>query len=372
MIPAAVITVDPATGLWTASVALTNGDWLAVTTEADGHGARTPDDPRLDREQARAFADLIQQVGTIQEATDGQRFDTNVGPPARREQRLETATALPAAGRAPATTASDPTCSVVAGPHGHWYAYADDQLLGWPQSATDDIETDAPQHPTQMTDPYGAGQWYEVYDLVGDEREQVLKDLGCAPVGKFAVAPMGGIPGEGDVALFDTETEAAAHAKAAVDEMPAPTYDPSLRRVPGSKFAAVVQITEPDWGWTPYGWVDDRGEYEGGSFEESEYLWPGQVTHTNDLTQLLVAGRDAKGDHALTVTLLLDGRRDDDDSIGGMVVDLDSGARRFQLEDPQRRVLEWLDYARIQRAWLTDLRGDVVLEYPTTETLTNG
>lgn len=102
---------------------------------------------------------------------------------------------------------------------------------------------------------------------------------------------------------------------------------------------------------TPTGSViTDCGDHEG--------------TRTDDLEQLLTVGRDARGDHELAVTLLLEGRTDDDDDFGGIITALQQSARRVRVESGIERVIAWVDFARIERAWLTDLSGRTVLEYP--------
>jgi hypothetical protein len=89
--------------------------------------------------------------------------------------------------------------------------------------------------------------------------------------GKFAVLPMG--YATEDTPVYDSEDLARDAALELVPTLPAPAYDESLRTTPRAAFAAVVEITDEDWTWCPYGWVDDRGEYIAGSFEESTHLW---------------------------------------------------------------------------------------------------
>lgn len=90
-------------------------------------------------------------------------------------------------------------------------------------------------------------------------------------VGKFAALPWGHVAADDEPTLFDTEDAAAEHAAKLIATLP---DKPNHRTHAASKFVAVVEFTEGDWTWCPYGWIDDRGAYQSGTFEESLYLWP--------------------------------------------------------------------------------------------------
>jgi hypothetical protein len=95
--------------------------------------------------------------------------------------------------------------AVVAGPHGHWYAWHNGELTALPQTDGDD---EPPPHPSESSDPYGHDGWYSPDDLVGCDRRLVLNALGVPEDARGAEPSIPSL--DGDVRRFVLEAVCAA------------------------------------------------------------------------------------------------------------------------------------------------------------------